>query len=847
MGNSETSSSLVRELEGEAMGDEKQHSGGRKGGSWRRLKLRYDMWNHLRLSRSACKSRSAASVSHRNTWSASPGSAGTAAGSKLTVETDAGQQRHSLPTASKTLVRFNISHRFSRRGRDDLLSVSDGRMIFGRGASPVEEEAQVYQRQMNSRVRPGEWALGECLARGSFGTVYQGLNAITGVLIAVKVLPLPKNDRKVMDLYGEVTLMQRLAHPNIVCYLGVELQEEEGRLCIFQEWAPGGSVASLLARFGPFKEDMIRRYTRQILEGLMYLHSNNVVHRDIKGSNILINDAGQVKLTDFGASQALNGLEKSLQGQGVQNERSPSKENERKSPLGTPYFMAPEVLMNQDSGFPIDIWSLGGVVVQMLSGMPPWSGIGVTTPSALLNAMMDNKGNLPPLQPGISDGLKSLLCECFEWEPTVRKRAAEIAAHRWLAVRDVYEQEQEQDKVQAKGSSSSQQSWTANQAPLSRYASSGSAAATDSCYERRKIRLETVNDAVFTSPVGDELTVESLRLAARRSHSTTKLLRKRLARDPPKPATGDSIRATRSSQNLGPHSWAEMSRSDVKSLVPPGSDKTVPPLVPEQWPEWAKTSGRRLAMHDSMVDKSGRSQSSRMWPRSSSLEMPREPLAAPEHNPFSCERCPTSENPYGSGHRQSFHLKAAPEKRGSIRHSQASSSTSSVTTFGSRRSTESFDTTMPNEHPCNGRQREWDEEHGHASGEGNGEELELQGGGKSETSTSALPRSPLATVPPRTSCTTPGAHGSKRLPPPHKDVMMTVGGIQVDPDDPPRERSRARVTFRAYDKKSASGSSTTYIVDGESGCAQVNSDGTASVSVAAPKAPYRTTSDPSDW
>ena len=98
--------------------------------------------------------------------------------------------------------------------------------------------------------------------------------------------------------------MRRLKHPNVVGYIGTE-RAEDGTLHIFMEYVPGGSVHSLLRRFGSFSETVIRVYTRQILAGLEYLHRHQIMHRDIKGANILVDNSGVIKLADFGASKRL--------------------------------------------------------------------------------------------------------------------------------------------------------------------------------------------------------------------------------------------------------------------------------------------------------------------------------------------------------------------------------------------------------------------------------------------------------------------------------------------------------------------------------------------------------------
>ncbi|KAG5176167.1 kinase-like domain-containing protein, partial [Tribonema minus] len=268
------------------------------------------------------------------------------------------------------------------------------------------------------RVQPGKWKLGNRIARGSFGVVYMGLNEATGALMAVKVLSLRGSDRDLHELHREMALMRAFSHPNIVSYLGAEIREEHDQLCIFQEWVPGGSVSSLLQRFGPFSEDMTRGYTRQALQGLAYLHSHHVVHRDINGSNILVDDHGVVKLADFGASLQLSDAAGSRADGALK---------------GTPYFMAPEVLQRSAHGMPVDVWSFGGAVLQMVSGEPPWFSYGVSTPYALLQALLERRGQTPPLPADLSAGLRAFLERCFRWDPAERPTAAELALDPFLS------------------------------------------------------------------------------------------------------------------------------------------------------------------------------------------------------------------------------------------------------------------------------------------------------------------------------------------------------------------------------------------------------------------------------
>ncbi|XP_076939066.1 mitogen-activated protein kinase kinase kinase NPK1-like [Bidens hawaiensis] len=171
------------------------------------------------------------------------------------------------------------------------------------------------------------WRRGELIGWGAFGHVYMGMNLDSGELLAVK---------------------QR--------YLGTV--REEDTLNILLEFVPGGSISSLLGKFGPFPEAVIRMYTKQLLLGLDYLHKNGIMHRDIKGANILVDNKGCIKLADFGASKQVVEL---ANGSGA------------KSMKGTPYWMAPEVILQTGHSFSADIWSVGCTIIEMATRKPPWS------------------------------------------------------------------------------------------------------------------------------------------------------------------------------------------------------------------------------------------------------------------------------------------------------------------------------------------------------------------------------------------------------------------------------------------------------------------------------------------
>ena len=147
--------------------------------------------------------------------------------------------------------------------------------------APLRASANVRKSSKSSMnwIANNQWRLGEKIGSGSFGEVFQGLNESNGKLFAVKRLNVQGKPEEMRSLIHEIQLMRELSHEHIVEYLGAKVDEEQACVYIFQEWVPGGSVAHLLKRFGPFKLGIVGTYTRQILQGLVYLHEHGIIHR----------------------------------------------------------------------------------------------------------------------------------------------------------------------------------------------------------------------------------------------------------------------------------------------------------------------------------------------------------------------------------------------------------------------------------------------------------------------------------------------------------------------------------------------------------------------------------------
>lgn len=277
-----------------------------------------------------------------------------------------------------------------------------------------------------------DWQAGGLIGRGGNGTVYVGINGKTGELFAVKEvrkqpasaqqLPAPRaaggyspppasrsapparrkfpeaaaspyrrvdEDDDVDDDDDEPSaggmarartmdtiehaFLRRLSHKRIVRYLGFE--EDDANLRIFLEYVSGGSLCTLLKQFVRFGEAVTRLYTTQILQGLDYLHGKRVVHGDIKPANILVSHRGEIKLSDFGTSRLLppqsGGGSGCLLSDGSQSQEQRlllAGAGSSGMAVGTPLYMSPEQCRTGVADFPSDVWALGLVVYEMLSG-----------------------------------------------------------------------------------------------------------------------------------------------------------------------------------------------------------------------------------------------------------------------------------------------------------------------------------------------------------------------------------------------------------------------------------------------------------------------------------------------
>lgn len=291
-----------------------------------------------------------------------------------------------------------------------------------------EEDAGLNAFLAGNNFDKMNWMKGSLIGEGSFGKVYLALHAVTGELMAVKQVEIPnvakgtefdkKKNTMITALKHEIELLQGLRHKNIVQYLGTS--NDENHLNIFLEYVPGGSIAVMLLQYSTFHEPLIRNFVRQILDGLSYLHGRDIIHRDIKGANVLVDNKGGIKISDFGISKRVEAS--SMLGHAAGNNIN------RPSLQGSVFWMAPEVVRQTAHTKKADIWSLGCLIVEMFSGAHPFPNC-----SQLQAIFAIGSNQAKPTTPeNCSAEAKDFLDKTFEIDHMKRPSAEELLKHPFL-------------------------------------------------------------------------------------------------------------------------------------------------------------------------------------------------------------------------------------------------------------------------------------------------------------------------------------------------------------------------------------------------------------------------------
>ncbi|KAJ1720668.1 Protein kinase [Coemansia erecta] len=247
------------------------------------------------------------------------------------------------------------------------------------------------------------------IGQGASGNVYMARSIKNGELVAIKQMDLSKQPRKEL-LVNEILVMKESRHANIVNFIEAFLLNSSD-LWVVMEYMEGGALTDVIDN-NKMNEMQIATVCREVCRGLSHLHKQDIIHRDIKSDNVLLGEDGQVKITDFGFCAKLS-----------------EQRSKRATMVGTPYWMAPEVVKQKPYGSKVDVWSLGIMVIEMIESEPPYLD---EEPLKALYLIATNGTPALKRPETLSRELKGFLAECLCVDVQSRATMEELLTQEFL-------------------------------------------------------------------------------------------------------------------------------------------------------------------------------------------------------------------------------------------------------------------------------------------------------------------------------------------------------------------------------------------------------------------------------
>jgi len=276
----------------------------------------------------------------------------------------------------------------------------------------MDEQNNEWMRQLLAIVNPGDprqkYHLLSQVGTGATGNVYTAVDIRTSEKVAIKMIDIRKQVKKILIL-TEISVMKSKKHPNVVNYYDSYLVDSN-QLWVIMEYMQFGPLTDLVTTL-ILREGQIAVLIREVLKAIEFLHSNRIIHRDIKSDNILLGLDGHVKVIDFGFCAQLENMDE-----------------KRQTFAGSPYWLSPEIITRKAYDTKTDIWSLGILIIEMLEGAPPYLNEAPLKAIYLIASRGKPKINYDKLSSQLAD----FLDKCLNIDPDARATATELLRHPFL-------------------------------------------------------------------------------------------------------------------------------------------------------------------------------------------------------------------------------------------------------------------------------------------------------------------------------------------------------------------------------------------------------------------------------